>query len=274
MPPKQQKPQPLPDKLAALSKSPQFYWYLGHALGAILFLILQIVSFFGTRWTNIFYRLVLICELISYGIVAYQLNLFKKTASKKMQWLQDENGQYLFFAVSLFVSSFKLGAWTKALYSFAIYSFFHAIAYFQSNILESFPIPIAKKAAWSDRITYISSNYNQQALYFAAMNEVFLLVDFLWIFPRLLTKLFFDPIFIVFELLLFVSLIIFLKLRYTYSTYTITIISQLDQRITGFLSIPGIPQSLLQFYIIHIKGAISSLTSRVPTGAQISKKNE
>lgn len=274
MAPKQQKPASVGAKLTSLSKSPQFFWYLGHAFSVILFILLQVVSFFSRPWTMFLYRWILFFELVSYAIVAKQLELFRKASLKNTQLIHDENAQYLFFCVALSIASIKLGPWSKALYSFVIYSFFHAIVYFQSHILELLPIPLSQQAVWSDRITLVSTNYNQQALYFAAMNEVFLLFDFLWAVPLLVFKVFSDPIYVIFQAFLCLAVAIFLKLRYLHSTYSKTIIAQLDARISTVLTHPVVPPQLLQLYSIQFKGMVLAITDMIPVPTQVVKKTE
>ncbi|RKP30058.1 hypothetical protein METBISCDRAFT_17171 [Metschnikowia bicuspidata] len=273
MSPKTYKPAPLPVKLAALARSPQFFWFLGHATSVVLFLTLQIVLFFTRPLSTILYRLILVSELVSYGIVAKLLGLLKKSVFK-MQSIHDENVQYVGFAVVLFLTSFKLGPWSKALYSYVIFSFFHAIVYFQANLLEVMPMSLAAQAAWSDRITFMSSNYNQQALYFASMNEVFLVMDFLWAVPAILFRIFRDPVYILYQAVLMFAVAVFLKLRYAHSAYTRNILMQLDAKVTGLLSHPVVPSALLQFYAVNFKGMVLWITEMIPTPTQVSKKTQ
>ncbi|WPK27206.1 hypothetical protein PUMCH_004583 [Australozyma saopauloensis] len=264
---------PLPAKLSTLVRLPQFFWFLGHFLSVFLFVLLQVVSFFSRPWTIFLYRAVLGAELVAYGIVVKQLGFFRRSAVK-VQLLHDENVQYFVFAVVLAVASYKLGPWLKALYSYAIFSFFHVMAYCQSHLLEVMPIPIATQAAWSDRITYISANYNQQALYFAAMNEVFLLYDFLWAVPTLLFKIFRDPVYVVVQAALMVAVAMFLKLRYVHSAHTKTILAQLDARVSALLSHPVVPPALLQLYSVQFKGIVAAITDLLPTPVQLTKKTQ
>lgn len=274
MPPAPPKPVSLFSKVAVLAKSPQFGWFLAHTASVLCFVVLQTVLFFSRRLTLRFYRLALVFQMVSYGIVAHQLGVLTKFSLKNKQLIHNENIQYLFFCVVLLVASIKLGPWSKSLYSFVIFAFFHSIAYFQSNLLDVMPMSIPSQAALSDRITFISSHYNQQALYFAAMNEVFLLVDFMWAIPTLLFKVFSDPLYVVFQAFLVVSVALFLKLRYLHSTYTRTVLEQFDARIMGLLSHPMVPPVILQFYTLQFKVVVKRITDLIPTPTQVAKKSE
>lgn len=261
----------LPAKVATLARSPQFFWFLGHASSTLLFVLFQVIQFFNQKVASTLYRLILVSEIVSYAIVVKQLHI---RVGAGFGALKDENVQYLALALGLLVASFKLGTWPKALYSFAVFSVFHAASYFQSHLLEAMPMSLASQAAWSDRITYISANYNQQALFFAAMTEVFLLTDFILVVPVLLFKLFLDPIYVVFQAGLIVMIMTFIKLRYVYSTCTQMIVAQLDARVTGLLSHPVVPPSLLALYSVQFKEVVRRISAMVPVPVVSNKKKE
>lgn len=230
-----------------LAKSLQFYWYSGHVLSVVCFVCSFLLGFFSPSKSLTFYRYSLFFEFISYGIVVKQSH-FNKRKSVRNQLLKDENVQYLLFATVLIMSSYVIGPLSGSLYSYVIFSFFHSIAYFQTHILEALPISLNAQAAINSRITFLTENYNQQALFFASAAEVMILSNFFWVIPGVLFLIFRNPLKTVVKLLTFAASIVFVKLRYNDSQYTKAVVQQFDMRITTLLSHPAVPQPVARFY--------------------------
>lgn len=262
--------------IVPLAKTSQFYWYIGHVLSVVSFAGQMLYSLFSAPKALRYYRYTLLFELISYGIVIKQVH-FKTKAPSRNQVLKDENVQYFLLALILWVTSFKIGAVAGALYSFVIFSFFHSVAYFQSNILSSLPISISAQDTINSRISFITSNYNQQALFLAASAETMIITTFLWGAPFLIFKLFKDPIFVIVDLYAFVAVVVFVKLRYNDSQHTLNVVNQFDYKISTTLSNPMLPPAIGAFYNVSFKGFVQKWIGpiRVPSpAAKTNKKVE
>lgn len=249
-------------KIKQLAYSPQLYWFAGHVASTLCFLAWQILGFFSAKQARRFSKLTLLFQMLSYGIVIRQSVKISK-ASNKLQLMRNENVQYFVFAAILLSTSVKLTPWSKAATSFVIYSFFHSITYFQKNLLEHIPISIHNQAAIDDRITYIASNLNLQALYFASLSELMLTVDILLGIPGLLFSLFRDPLYVVFYVVRSLAVFVFLKLRHDESQYMKQAIGQFDAKIGGILNSPMAPPQLRALYYGPVKSTIARYASLV-----------
>lgn len=252
MPPTTQPAKSLIRSIPLLLSTLQFYWYVGHVLSLFNFVGYLFYSFFSAGKSTSYYRYALFFELISYGIVIKQVHSNSKSFNRS-RFLRDENVQYFLLALTLWASSFKIGAISGALYSYAIYSFFHSMTYFQANILERIPISLQSQAAINARITYVTSNFNQQALFIASTGEVMLFPYFLMAVPNLVFKLFRDPVYVAVQLYTFLALVVFVKLRYNENQYTQAAVQQLDLRISGVLANPMIPPQISALYNVAFK---------------------
>lgn len=251
-----------------LAKTLQFYWYLGHVLSVVCFVCSFLLGFFSPSKSTSFYRYSLFFELISYGIAVKQLH-FSKRKSAWNQLLKDENVQYLLFATVLIMSSYVIGPLSGSLYSYVIFSFFHSIAYFQTHILEAMPISLNAQAAINSRITFLTANYNQQALFFASAAEVMIVSNCFWVIPGILILIFRNPLQTFAKVVTFAASIVFVKLRYNDSHYTKAVVQQFDMRITTLLSHPAVPQSVARFYNITFKDLVVKFIG--PVRVSISK---
>lgn len=252
MPPTTQPAKSLIRSIPLLLSTLQFYWYIGHVLSLFNFVGYLFYSFLSTGKSTSYYRYTLFFELISYGIVIMQVHSNSKSFNRS-RFLRDENVQYFLLALTLWASSFKIGAISGALYSYAIYSFFHSMTYFQANILERIPISLQSQAAINARITYITSNFNQQALFIASTGEVMLFPYFLMAVPNLVFKLFRDPVYVAVQLFTFLALVVFVKLRYNEIQYTQAAVQQLDLRISAVFANPMIPPQISALYNVAFK---------------------
>lgn len=261
-------------KVSSLSNGLQFYWFLGHVLSVIFFTCSFVFGFFSPSKSLSYYRFTLFFELLSYGIVIKQIH-YKTRQANKNQLLKDENVQYFLFAVILFASSFFIGTLTGSLYSYVIFSFFHSITYFQAHLLDTMPISIASQADINSRITFITANYNQQALILASAGEVMILSNFLWTVPGLLLLIYTQPFYFVVKLLTFASAVIFVKLRYNDSQYTKTVVQQFDMRVCTFLSNPAIPQQISRLYNVTFKDLVVKYVGPIKVPASsVTKKTQ
>lgn len=258
--------------IVLLAKTLQFYWYLGHVLSVVSFIFSFFLGFFSSSKSLSYYRYSLFFELISYGIVVKQVH-FTKRKSTWNQLLKDENVQYLLFAAVLAMSSYIVGPLTGALYSYVIFSFFHSVSYFRTNILDIMPISLNAQATLNSRITFLTSNYNQQALFFASAAEVTIISNFFWDIPRIFFLMFRNPLRTVVKVMTFAASVVFVKLRYNDSQYTRSVVQQLDMRITMFLSHPVVPKSIASFYNITFKDLVVKYIGpiRISNSTQVKK---
>lgn len=258
--------------IVLLAKTLQFYWYLGHVLSVVSFVFSFFLGFFSSSKSLSYYRYSLFFELISYGIVVKQVH-FTKRKSAWNQLLKDENVQYLLFAAVLAMSSYIVGPLTGSLYSYVIFSFFHSVSYFRTNILDIMPISLKAQATLNSQITFLTSNYNQQALFFASAAEVTILSNFFWDIPRIFFLMFRNPLRTVVKVMTFAASVVFVKLRYNDSQYTKRVVQELDMRITTFLSHPVVPQSIASFYNITFKDLVVKYIGpiRVSNSTQVKK---
>lgn len=272
MPPRTQvKPKTVSLTILPLTRTLQFYWFLGHVLSVFCFLLSLLFGVFSSRKSLTYYRLTLFFELVSYSIVAKQVH-FKTRTFNRGHVLKDENVQYLIFAVVLLMSSFIVGPLSGSLYSYAIFSFFHSLTYFQSNLLEALPLSLGSQSAISTRISFITTNYNQQALFFASAGEVMILSSFLWSVPGLIFQIFSHPLVVAVKLLTFVATVVFVKLRYNDSQFTKAVVQQFDQRIGAFLTHPAVPSNISRLYNVTFKDFVNRYISPIKAPTLTSEK--
>ncbi|OBA19572.1 hypothetical protein METBIDRAFT_79583 [Metschnikowia bicuspidata var. bicuspidata NRRL YB-4993] len=244
-----------------LARSPQLYWFLGHAASIVCFISWQVFGFFSKKQAQRFSRLTLIFQLVSYGIVIRQSVSVPR--ANKLQLLRNENVQYFAFAAVLLLSSGQLSPWTKATMPFIVYSFFHSITYFQKHLLNQMPMSIHTQAAVSDRITYIASNFNLQALYFASLSEFMLISDIALGLPGLVFSVFRYPLYVLFFGLRSLAVLVFLKLRYDESTYSRQAVEQLDARVGAMLNSAMVPPQLRAIYYGPVRTSIARFAGMV-----------
>lgn len=245
----------------------------------VLFVFNQVASFFAPARSETLYRLTLLAVLATYAIVVRQVHFrgglsYIASKVKSPAFLKDDNVQYLGLALVLYVSSFKIGAVSGALYSFAIFSVFHALTYFQNNLLHALPLPIERQQALNTRINNFTTNNNQQALLIAVNAEVFIPLSFVFQLPGLVFRVFRDPVYVVVDLLTFAAIVVFLKLRFNQNQFTQTVVHQLDQKISGFVGNPLLPlqAQLFAAYAGFRNGLVTYLKPiRISGGASAKK---
>lgn len=264
-------PKTLSGTVSRLVRTQQFYWFLGHVAG-IVFFTLNALSAFYSRSVK-YYKGCLLAELITYGIVIRQIHFKKsgvaglanvaKDKQLRIKLVRDDNVQYFTLALIFYFSSGVIGGVSGGLYSFVIFSVFHTLTYFQTNLLGSMPMSISAQQELNTRINHFTSTYNQQALMIAANAEFLLLSGFVFTVPFMFVQVFRAPIFVLVNTFVFASVVAFLKLRYISNQYTQSIISLWDLKINQILLSGKLPQSFSQFYNVRFKLWLHTLTDPI-----------
>lgn len=274
---KQTQPDTVAGLLLRLARTQQFYWFLGHVSLLGFFALDTVTAFFSKGIT--YYKFSLLSILLSYGIVIRQTHfrsggvtkLFKIISDRSLraQLIRDDNVQYFTIALIYYSLCGTLGRIEGSLYLFGIFSIFHVMLYFQSNILPYLPFEIATQLGIDAKISYVTNTYNQQALMVASMSE---LVRVLASVPALLLlpfSLFRRPIYVLAWLFVFISNVIFLRLRYLSNNYTSACVNDLDAKIRLFLLSGRLPPSLGILYTTKIVPLIQGLTAPVQLSAAL-----
>lgn len=266
--------------IATLALSQQFYWFVGHVLEIIFFIFNMIISFFSRSAK--YYNCALVTVLFTYGIVIKQIHFknsgiigITKIASDKdlrARLVRDDNVQYFLLALVFLLSSGAIGGVAGGLYSFTIFSIFHVLTYFQANLLGSLPLNKLQQQKVNGRINHFTTTYNQQALLMAANAEFLLLSGFIFTIPLMFVQIFRIPVFVIVNTFVFVSIVVFLKLRYISNRYTQEIISLWDMKINQILLSGKLPPSLGELYNIKFKGLVQRLTDPIKLPAITSTK--
>jgi len=127
-------PPELKDRLLALSKHPQFFWWLGHITTFIssVFYLFGFVTF-NSNPAN--YTRAYLGALVSYGVVVYKSFGVPEFSIDFIQRLfMDENVQYFIIAFYWWVTTL---VWLTLL-PFATFSAFHTLGYLRTNIIPTF----------------------------------------------------------------------------------------------------------------------------------------
>ncbi|KAJ2488781.1 Transmembrane nucleoporin [Coemansia sp. RSA 2050] len=123
------------ERLSALAKTAQFYWWAGHMVVLIFGTLYYVKRPFGWREANWYYGKAYVGALASYTIVIYktygppQMNL-----AFAQRLLVDENVEYLMLAM--------YWAWCRPIWvtllPFVVFSLFHVITYTRSSLIPLF----------------------------------------------------------------------------------------------------------------------------------------
>lgn len=266
--------------IAILALSQQFYWFVGHVLEIIFFILNMIISFYSRSVK--YYKCALVAVLFTYGIVIRQIHFknsgilgITRVASDRdlrARLVRDDNVQYFLLALVFLLSSGTIGGVAGGLYSFTIFSIFHVLTYFQANLLGSLPLNKLQQQNLNTKISHFTSTYNQQALLMAANAEFLLLGGFVFTIPLMFVQIFRIPLFVIVNTSVFAAVVIFLKLRYISNRYTQEIISQWDMKINQVLLSDKLPSSLNEYYNIRLKGLIQKLTDPIQLPSVASTK--
>ncbi|KAK6465480.1 hypothetical protein DFJ63DRAFT_316696 [Scheffersomyces coipomensis] len=266
-------------QLKKLAGTQQFYWFLGHVLGILFFVLNFITSFFSTRLALRYYRFTLLSIFVTYIIVIKQIFFRNNKLEIKSvtKFLNDDNVQYFGLAIILYLSSFKIGITSGALYSFVIFSVFHVLTYFQNNLLKVSVSNVRTQQYLNSIINQFTSDYNERALFLAASSEVVLsLMSLFQLIPTILINLLFkwEIIFVFVKLITILAIVVFTKLRFDSNKYTKAVIQEYDQRANQYLI--RIPQ-LNQLYNGWLKGEFIPKyvqPIKVPVYKEVSKKTQ
>ncbi|ODV96991.1 hypothetical protein PACTADRAFT_55181 [Pachysolen tannophilus NRRL Y-2460] len=270
--------------LRPLLKTPQFYWFLGHASAIFFTILCSLFSLFRSPLAPTplkYYNYSLNCIIFTYLIVLRQSYKSRPILTLLAQYptlLKDDNVQYLSLALLFRLSSKFPGPIQGGLYPFVIFAIFHSINYIKSYLLPILPLDINMKNYYSNLITTIITNYNEQSLYVAANTEVVLIIQVIFT----LIKLFLlfgwlrsNPIKTLKNLAVSIGIIIFIKFRYDQSKFTKAIINSYDLKINQILySSPYIPESFRTIYQVIKKFIITYIGPiRVPIQRNIRKND-
>ncbi|KAG4304793.1 hypothetical protein PORY_001846 [Pneumocystis oryctolagi] len=210
--------QPLFRRVQNLIKHPQFVWFIGHT--AILFFSIRYLLFYVTFSSvhHLFcYRAAFMGAILTYGIVVYKT--YAKTYSQEkinfnvlMRIWMDENVQYLFLAILWFVSR----PIAVSLIPYMIFSLFHFLTYFRSNVLHMLnPNVVKPDEKCIEAVIYRYIQHLTKLYYGSAMKHVSK-IEVILIGTRVLVGAFtFQNSF---TILMFYSF--FIRYRYFTSTYT------------------------------------------------------
>ncbi len=252
------KPRGLPQTIAALLQTQQFYWFLGHVSVLVSFVLHSVTAFFSR--STFYYKFTLLSVLFTYTIVLRQLHFRTLSALRspnlRAGLLKDENFHYFMLALVFFVTHPVTGPLSGLIYSFTIFSLFHSLTYFQNSLLSSLPISLSAQQTLNTRINNFTTQYNEPALMIASNSELLLLTTFVFSLPFTPVYLFKAPLYAITNLFVFGVVIVFLKLRYDLNKYTQLVINSWDLRITQFLFSPQaamIPNSVRNGYQIQFK---------------------
>jgi hypothetical protein len=259
-----------PAKVAKLVKTAQFYWFLSHVFTVLFFIIYTLLSFFSPPSSLKYYRFCLLLILSTYLMVIRQL--------KKKTWFHmvaDENVHYFLLAGAMYLGGFKIGPLSGGLYSFIIFSVFHILNYFQSNLVEVFFTSAPAQQHIHASISHFVAAYNQQALLMAANAEMLLLLmgaNPLLLLPSIITSLFRgDVVGIFVRLAMFFVVLVFNKIRYDNNQFTKVVIDQWDMKMQQLVA--SVPQ-YSWIYNLKFKQLVRKYVGpiRVPTGAKVASK--
>ncbi|KAF4967009.1 hypothetical protein FSARC_5381 [Fusarium sarcochroum] len=240
---------PLQERLLALAKTLQSFYYYRH-----LTLILTTIRYgfswlrmnYYTRMAQFSYRTAFVAAAATYGIVVYKtMRARAKTGARPapsaMALLSDENIQYLAMAlVWLFSPQYPL-----ALIPYTIYSVFHVATYTRANLIPAVlapkPAPEADGASPNRRSSVNSPLADQigafvKEYYDASMAIVSTLEIALWV-RILLSAILFQRR----SWILIVLYTAFLRARFTQSSHVQNSFSQLSARVDSLVGAQGTP---------------------------------
>ncbi|CAK9438535.1 uncharacterized protein LODBEIA_P27590 [Lodderomyces beijingensis] len=261
-------------KLTALAQTQQFYWFLGHLFG-ILFSVLSLVTGVFYKNTSLkYFRFALLSIISTYFIIIRQV--YFKNGLKEIivpRLARDENVQYVVLALVLLTSTFVTGDQVAAgLYSYDIFAVFHVLNYFRNHLLEVLIPSLQAQQKISSQINAFTQRFNQPALYVASAIEVSLVVTSgfeLIILPFAVLLRWRSISYAVAKLVVFLSVVVFNKLRYDGSQYTRAIVSELDKNQVNFVTRLNNPK-VTQLYN-NVKGQIVHILKSIQLPKDVKK---
>ncbi|KAI5961978.1 hypothetical protein KGF57_001517 [Candida theae] len=252
-------------QFVALLKTQQFYWYLGHVFAIIFFALSSLSGILFRQAASLrYYRFTLLSIIVTYLIVLKQVYL-KRSGQKATtaRLIGDENVQYLSLAVVFYLASFILDNQVQTvLYSYIIFAVFHALTYFQNNLLTVLIPSVATQQRVNSAINNFTTQYNQPALSAASSVEIVLavmsafdvLISTFWVLLK------WNIVQYATKVVLLAAVVVFIKLRYEGNQFTKAAVGQLDQTANGYVNQLNSPQ-LTQKYFGYREKLIRSLAS-------------
>ncbi|KAM3126450.1 hypothetical protein CJJ07_001053 [Candidozyma auris] len=229
--------------LAATVRTLQFAWYVGHLVTVIstIFYALTYVRIFPRAY-KFWYSMALLGVIESFGLLLYQT--IKKNGVNAPKLLAEDNAQYLFLGVLLFIAPPHV---LLTLLVFFLFSTFHVLSYTRHFILPALDIPESHPVS-KNIGNFIAAN-NNKSIQLAALLEV---VTLAWLTLRVITfrKRSLTPL---------IAYTIFIKLRYEKSGFTRNYFKQAEIRVESLVNSTGHPA--LKDVWIKAKGVFHQIGS-------------
>ncbi len=218
--------------LIALAKTIQFSWFAGHVFVLLGFFLYLITFRSGGRAANFWYRLIYAAVIESFGIIIFQT--YKHKSFNPVILLGDDNVQYLLIA---FLWLFYKRV-TITIVPFAIFSIFHTLTYSRAYLFPALGYSAQHNISVS--IGSFVRRFNDKSIAIAANFELILLLYlFLQVFLTFQLK----------ALFVFLTYVVFIKLRYEKSNFTRNTLKVWEVRVDGLVAHPNVPNGVKQGWI-------------------------
>lgn len=200
-------------------------------LGVALYVLATLPFLRVGKFSAFWYREIFVAVIATFGIIIHQT--YKGKAINPQQLLRDDNVTYLLVAFLWLVSKPTYGTFLP----FAIFSLFHVLTYIRGFILPALGYPSDRGLAI--QIDGFVKQYNDKFMFTAANLEFMMFLGLIFkalTFQRgswIKTAVFF----------------VFLRLRYTQSLFTRSVIGSWEVRVDGLLSHPSIPPVVKQTWV-------------------------
>lgn len=216
--------------LPLIIQSLQFYWFLGHIIVILNYLLYLIIG------KTIFYYGSFIGVIISFSLITYQHFFIHKNSIKNINDLIiNDNIQYLLLSIYWFL----VPIFPITILPYLMFSIFHSLIYIKTIILKKIFNIGSKDNKFVKLITNFITQYNERCMYYVGVIEILILL-----------------ISIIRTILLFkcsiITLIIyslFMKIKYDTNKYTKTAFSEWRVIIDGLISHPNVPLAVRAGYI-------------------------
>lgn len=196
--------------------------------------------------------------LITYAIVIGQVHFKGKRISQilaifkdrnsRIKFFKDDNVHYFLLATVFYFTRGIIGPISGGLYPYAVYGIFHAIGYFQNELLPLMSISFDRKQQIDATLTQAGALYNDRAMLVACTSELRLLVLELISLPFSVLYIFGNPMFRTTKVFVSFAIIFFLVMRYNSSKHMKMTIESTDATILQYLRHPMVPQVVLRVY--------------------------
>ncbi|KAJ9053523.1 Transmembrane nucleoporin [Entomophthora muscae] len=246
------------DKINALVRSPQFFWWLGH--GTVLF---SALGYFATLfWFPSLYKLAYLGAITSYAIVLYMTHKsFSFTMQYAARLVSDENFSYGFLAFYWLL----LDPIAVTLIPFTLFTVIHYVSYFRNQLLPAlYPqvpkelktraSPPSKQAQVALMLDDLTRRYAAPAIRMATMSEV-TLVPVVLILLALTFRISFVSLFFYGQ---------FLRQRALQSAQTRNAFSEVAATLDVYVLQPKVPGAVQNLYTT-IKGYMASSIQLTPS---------